>query len=208
MAEIHTLKVQLRHGNGKRINRRLRGSGYVPAVLYGHKKEVKNLTLSADELDTVIRHGNRFVALTGGVSENAFIKEVQWNTWGTAILHVDFARVSADEKIRVTVAVELRGEAPGTKDGGIVKHTLHSIELECEAAAVPEKIVVNINNLEFGQVLCVSDLDFAQGVTALTDSAAVIVSCIVPVESAEEAETPADDQEPEIIGRKKAEEEE
>ena len=208
MAEIHTLKAQLRDRTGKRINRRLRNSGSVPAILYGHKQDVKSLILSAEELDVAIRHGNRFVALTGGVSENAFIKDVQWNTWGTAILHVDFARVSADEKIRVTVAVELRGESPGTKEGGVVKHSLHTIELECEAAAVPEKVVVNINHLEFGQVLCVSDLDFAKGVTALTDSATAVVSCIAPTAVSEEAETTADDEEPEVIGRKKTEEEE
>ena len=207
MAEINTLTVKLRNEYGKRANRRLRNTGRVPAVLYGHQKEVKSLTLSAEELDAAVRHGNRFVALSGALSENAFIKDVQWNTWGTEILHIDFARVSAHEKVRVTVAVELRGEAPGTKDGGVVKHVLHSIELECEAAAIPEKIDVNINHLGFGKTLYVSNLELPKGATALVDATAAVVSCLAPVEVAEE-ETSAGDNEPEVIGRKKAEDEE
>ena len=207
MAEIYTLTVKLRDEYGKRSNRRLRNAGQVPAVLYGHKQKVQSLTLSAEELDAAVRHGNRFVALSGGVSESAFIKDVQWNTWGTQILHVDFARVSAHEKVHVTVAIELRGESPGTKDGGVVKHTLHTIELECEAASVPEKISVNINHLEYGKVFHVSDLGLPQGVKALTDVTTVVVSCVAPVEVSEE-ETAAEEEEPEVIGRKKAEEEE
>ena len=208
MAEFHTLAVELRDVCSKRGNRRLRDAGKVPAILYGHKQEAKSLVLSAEELDAAVRHGNRFVALSGGVSENAFIKDVQWNTWGTEILHVDFARVSADEKVHVTVAVELRGESPGTRDGGVVKHMLHTIELECEAATVPEKISVNINHLEFNQVLHVSDLDLPKGVKALTDVATPVASCLAAVEVAEEEEATPGDGEPEVIGRKKAEAEE
>jgi len=207
MAEIHTLTVKLRDVGSKRANRRLRGSGQVPAVLYGHKKESKSLTLSANELYAAVRHGNRFVALAGSLAENAFIKDLQWNTWGTEILHVDFARVSADEKITVTVAVELRGEAPGVKDGGIVKHVMHNIELECEAASVPEKIEVNINRLAFDQTLCVSDIELPKGVRALTDDTALVVSCVAPVEVSEEETAATDEAEPEVIGRKKTEEE-
>jgi len=207
MAEIHTLTVNLRNESGKRANRRLRNAGRVPAVLYGHGKEVKSLALTADELGAAVRHGNRFVALSGGLSESAFIKDVQWNTWGTEILHVDFARVSADEKVHVTVAVELRGESPGTKDGGVVKLTMHTIELECEAASIPEKIDVNINQLEFGKALHVSDLELPKGAKALIDPATVVVSCVAPVEVSDE-ETAAGEEEPEVIGRKKADGEE
>jgi len=207
MADFHTLTVALRGTGSKRSNRRLRAAGQVPAVLYGHKKESRSLTLSASELYAAVRHGNRFVALSGGVSENAFIKDLQWNTWGTEILHVDFARVSADEKITVTVAVELRGEAPGIKEGGVVKQTTHTIELECEAASVPEKIEVNINRLEYEQILLVSDIELPKGVVALTDAATHVVSCVAPVEVSDEETAEGDGSEPEVIGRKKEDEE-
>lgn len=207
MAKAQTLTVKLRDSHGKRRNRRLRDAGSIPAVLYGHKQASQSLTLAADEVEAAIRHGNRFVELSGDVKEKAFIKEVQWNTWGNKILHIDFARVSEHESITVTVSVELRGEAPGTKDGGVVKHVLHSIELECEAASIPEKIEVNINQLEFNQILHVSDLVLPQGAKTAMDPTTVVVSCAPLVEVAEE-ETAAGEDEPEVIGRKKSEDEE
>jgi large subunit ribosomal protein L25 len=186
----------------------LRNTGIVPAVLYGHKQEPKSLSLKSEEIETVVRHGNHFVALTGDVSESAFIKQVQWNTWGSGILHVDFARVGAHEKVRVAVAVELRGEAPGTKEGGVVKHALHTLELECEASAVPEKIEVSINHLEFSQAIHIKDIGFPKGVMPLIDGETLVVSCAAPIEESEEEAGAAGGAEPEVIGRKKAEENE
>lgn len=206
MAKAQTLTVKVRDSHGKRRNRRLREAGSVPAVLYGHKQEPKSLMVPVEELEAAVRHGNRFVALQGDIKENAFIKDVQWNTWGNQILHVDFARVSADEKMRVTIPVELRGEAPGTKEGGVVKHFMHSIELECEAASVPEKIEVNINQLEFNQTFHVSDLELPPGATALVDAASVVVTCGAQVEVSDE-ESAEGENEPEVIGRKKADDE-
>jgi large subunit ribosomal protein L25 len=144
--------------------------------------------------------------LRGGLTEQALIKEVQWNTWGTEVLHVDFARVSEHEKITVSVPLELRGEAPGTKEGGIIKHVLHHIELECEAASVPEKIEVNVNHLVFNALIHVSDIELPPGTKSLTDASLLVVGCVPPVEESEE-DSVAGDEEPEVIGRKKAEEE-
>ncbi len=206
MAKTQTITVKKRDSLGKRRNRRLRSAGNVPAVLYGHKQAVEPLTIPADEIEAVVRHGNRFVELAGDLREKAFIKEVQWNTWGTEILHVDFARVSEHEKVLVTVPVELRGEAPGTKDGGVVKHVLHTIELQCEAASVPEKLEVNINHLEFNQTIQVKDLVLPRGATVTVDPATLIVSCALPVEVSEE-ENADDGAQPEVIGRKKSEDE-
>jgi len=205
MAKAQALNVQIRESYGKRRNRRLRKAGSVPAILYGHQQDVISLTLAEEDITAIVRGGNRFVALQGAINEKAFIKECQWDTWGSTILHIDFARVSEHEKVRVTVAIELRGESPGTKDGGIVKHTLHSVELECEAASVPEKLEVNINNLAFNQTLYVSDLVVPPGAKILAEPTAVVVNCGQPVEVSEET-AEVGGAEPEVIGRKKTEE--
>ena len=202
--EVETLTVELRETLGKRRNRRLRASGKIPAVLYGHKKANISLMLPVEEIETALRHGTRFVQLKGAVNEKAIIKACKWDTWGVTVQHIDFARVSEHEKIRVSVPVELRGESPGVKAGGAVKHVLHTIELECQAAAVPDHLVVNINHLGFNETICVKDLEIPAGSTVLTDSAQIVVSCLPIVEAVETAET-AGDAEPEIIGRKKAE---
>jgi len=208
MVEVATLKVELREAHGKRVNRRLRASGKVPAILYGHRQKCVSLSIPVEMLDAVIRRGNRFVQLSGAVREKAIIKECQWDTWGKEVLHVDLTRVSEHEKIRVTVALELRGEAPGTKEGGVVRQQLHEIELECEAAAVPEKIEVNINHLELGHTILVSNLSLPVGSVALTDAGLLVVSCATAVEVPEAEEKAADGSEPEVIGRKKEEAEE
>jgi len=209
MSEVATLNVELREAHGKRVNRRLRASGKVPAILYGHRQKCVSLSIPVEMLEAVIRRGNRFVQLSGAVREKAIIKECQWDTWGKDVLHVDLTRVSEHEKIHVTVALELRGEAPGTKEGGVVRQQLHEIELECEAASVPEKIEVNINHLELGQVIHVGNLPLPDGSAALTDAGLLVVSCATAVEVPEVEETAAaDGSEPEIIGRKKEESEE
>ena len=208
MAEIKSLAVELRQETGKRRNRRLRQSGKIPAVLYGHKQDVVSLALEADEVAAVIRHGNRFVALTGAVNERAFIKECQWNTWGTEVLHVDFARVSEHERIRMTVPFVLRGEAPGVKEGGVVKQHIHTVEIECEPSNAPEKIDLNINNLQFNQIIHLSEVELPEGVKILGDLNVPAVECTEAVEAPEAEEAAAGGEEPEVIGRKKEDEEE
>ncbi|NUQ63393.1 MAG: 50S ribosomal protein L25 [Pirellulales bacterium] len=205
MAE--TLNVQIRETRGKRRARRQRAAGVIPGILYGHGEETVSLSVPAEQLDAAIRHGSRLVNLAGAVTEQAFIRELQWDTWGTHILHVDLTRVSAHEKVEVRVAVELRGEAPGVKQGGIVEQPIHELDIECEVSSIPEKIEVNINHLELDQSITVADLKLPPTVRVLEDATAVVVQCNVPAEEAEPAEgVPAEGAEPELIGRKKTEE--
>ncbi|MBQ9872900.1 MAG: 50S ribosomal protein L25 [Thermoguttaceae bacterium] len=208
MVELLTLSVERRETVGKRRNRRLRESGKTPAVLYGHKKEVVNLAVATELVEAALRHGSRFVQLSGAVSERAFIKEVQWNVWGDVALHVDFTRVSEHERVQLSVPVELRGEAPGLKDGGVVKQHLHMIEIEAEPTSAPEKIVVGVNDLGFNQQIRVSEVAAPEGVKLLADPELIVVECVEQVEVQETESEAAEGAEPEVIGRKKAEEEE
>ena len=201
------MKVQRRETRGKRNARRLRQAGSLPAVLYGHGEETIPLSLSAEELESAVRHGHRLVSLSGAVNEQAFVRELQWDVWGKDIVHADFTRVSAHEKVRVQVTVELRGEAPGLKQGGVIKQSVHQVSIECEVTALPEKLHVNVNQLNLGQVITIGDLDLPPTVRVLMDPETVVVECHEPIEVAEEAAGPAEAAEPEVIGRKKEEEE-
>ncbi len=205
MAEV--LTVEIREHAGKHHSRRLRNSGSIPVVLYGHGKENVCLSASAEQLDAVIRHGSRLIDLTGAVGESAFIREVQWDTWGTHVLHVDFTRISADEKVDVQLLVELRGEAPGVKEGGVVEHLIHEVHVECPASAVSEKLEVNINSLKLGESITVADLKLPEGASVHGDPTAVVVHCVEPVEGPEEEAAEAAPTEPEVIGAKEKEEE-
>lgn len=196
------LNVEIRQTRGKRNARRMRAAGKIPAVLYGHGKECVDLCIPHEALDQVIRHGSRVVMLSGAVNERAQIKDLQWNTWGNEVLHVDFTRVSAHEKIEVALPVELRGEAPGVRDGGVVEQLLHEINLACPADAVPENITVSVNQLELGSSVSVGDLELPKGATCLDEASSVIVHCVEPVAAPEEEEEAAAEGEPEVIGQK------
>lgn len=200
------LKVQLRQTRGKHHARRLRRAGGVPGVLYGHGEENVSLSVPADQLDALVHHGGRMVALSGAVNEPAFIRDVQWDTWGTHVLHVDFTRISEHERVEVQVPLELRGEAPGIKEGGVVEQLIHAVQLECPAAAIPEKLTVGINDLQLHGSITIADLELPAEAAVLGDSAAVVVHCVEPIAVPEEEVAEAAVAEPEVIGAKEEEE--
>ncbi len=150
------LAVQPRETEGKHGNRRLRQSGKIPGILYGHGLESVPLAVAADALTAAIRHGSRLVSLTGAVNESAFIRDLQWDTWGTHIIHVDFTRISEHEIVEVRVPVELRGEAPGVREGGVVVQHVHEVEIACPASVIPDKLHVNINHLKLNESILLS----------------------------------------------------
>jgi large subunit ribosomal protein L25 len=212
MAEVIQLVVERREVRGSMGARRLRRKGLVPGVVYGHKEAVVPVAFDGEVVLKAVRHGVRVLDLQAdGSVQKALIRELQWDHLGKDLLHVDFYRVAADERIRVPVALELRGTAPGVSAGGVLDQPLHNVDIECLAIAVPESIRVNINELQLGQALHVKDLHLPEGVKVLADPDAVVVQVKSPEEEPEPTAGPAAEQaEPEVIGRqaKAAEEEE
>jgi len=201
------ISVENRDLTGTRNNRRLRRSGFVPAVLYGHGLENLSLKVRECDLAAAIRHGSRVVDLTGAASESALIRAVAWDTFGLEILHVDFARVSADERIEVKVPIELKGQSPGVKEGGVIELLIHEVEIECPALKIPDKLVLGISDLKIDDSLTTSDLVLPEGVQLRSHVGEVVVHCVMPKEQEEEAPEVAAPGEPEIIGRKPDQEE-
>lgn len=200
-----TLQVTLRTTTGSAEARRLRRSGMVPAILYGHGEPAVGLAVSRDAVAAAIRHASRIVQLQGAVKTGALIRDLQWDTFGVEPLHVDFLRVSATDRIRVKVPVELKGECPGQRAGGIVNLVLHEIELECGADQVPERVHANVGHLELGHSVKVRELEIPAGVRAILDGDETAVTCALPGrKAAEEVAAPV---EPEVIGRKAGAEE-
>ncbi len=147
------LNVSVRDELGSGPVRRLRRAGRIPAILYGHGEANVNLSIPTAEIKAALRHGSKLVDLQGGVNEKALIRIVQWDCYGSDVLHLDLTRVSEQERVEVTVSLELKGEAPGSKEGGIVDHHLFDVEIECPAGEIPDKLVASIKNLHLGQSL-------------------------------------------------------
>jgi large subunit ribosomal protein L25 len=202
-----TLNVNIREEVGSNAAKRVRKAGCVPAVLYGHGGENMNLALPAEELNAAIRHGSRLVHLKGDIDQTALIREVQWDTFCTQVLHVDLTRVSAGETVQVAVPLELRGEAPGAREGGMIEHVAHEIQLECPASSIPDKIEVSINSLGLSEAIKMTDVQLPQDAKLLSNADTVVAQCSAPVEVAEEELEAAEPAEPEMIGRRAAEEE-
>jgi large subunit ribosomal protein L25 len=204
------LTVEARKQFGKRNNRRLRYDGKLPAVLYGHGEEVVSLALKADELESTVRHGAKVVDLSGAATGKALLQDVQWDTFFHHVLHVDLLRVRAGEKVSVEVPIELRGEAPGANEGGIVEQLIHSVEIEVPLDLVPEKLHVSVKNLQIGGTLLIKDIiDLPSGATVAIDPEEIVVQCEMPAAEEEAAaEETAGAAEPEVISKGKEEEEE
>lgn len=206
MAETVVLSVQSRTATGSREARRLRKKGMVPAVVYGHQEGTASLSVSADELMKAIRHGARVVDLKNEEKlEKALIRDLQWDPLGHDIFHVDFSRVSADERVVLDVKVEVRGNAPGVAAGGVLVQPLHNLEIECSVIAVPESIRVSVAELQLEGAIHVKDLKLPEGVVAKTDPDAIVVQVMVREEEAEAGAAAGEMAEPEVIGRKAAE---
>lgn len=211
--DIAQLKSEPREAKGSAAVRRLRKTGKLPAVLYGHGQPAENLAVSLRDLKNLLEHKTHVLELVVGESrQQALIKDVQFDHLGMAPIHVDFARVSLTERVKVSVPLDFRGTAVGVTDGGVFDAATKDLEIECVVTQIPESIRVNVAELKIGDFLHVSDIVLPEGIKAITPADAIV--CTVRAKASEEevaapAEGAEGPSEPEIIGRKeKAEESE
>jgi len=203
MAQTAQITAKPRAELGSRANKRLRDAGLIPGVIYGHKEAVVTITLPKKETVNHLKHGAHvFDLAVEGKSEKCLVKEVQYDHLGIEVLHVDFARVSLDEKVEVTVAVELKGEPKGEKDGGVLQQILNELEVECLVTDIPDKIVHNVSEMALDDVVHIKDLKLPSGVRALADPEQIVAQ-VKEIKEEEVAPVAAEGEaEPEVIGKK------
>jgi large subunit ribosomal protein L25 len=200
MSEV--LSVEVRNGRGTRVSRSLRKAGKLPAILYGHGEDPVSLTIPMEQVDAAVRHGQKLVELTGGVTGQALLYDLQWDTYSAHVLHVDLMRVEAGQRVVVEIPVELRGVAPGEREGGVIEQVLHEIKIDVPVAQIPDKLHVNINELHLNETITVSAIeDMPEGATFVTSADETVVHCMPPVELPEEEAVEAA-AEPEVIGER------
>src|SRR5687768_5899476 len=208
---VQTANVTAKPRNelGSRANKRLRDAGFIPAVIYGHKEAVVPVTLPKKEVVGHLEHGAHLFDLSlDGKSEKVLVKEVQYDHLGMEVLHVDFARVSLDEKVELTVPLELKGTPKGEADGAVLQQFINELEIECLVTDIPHSIVHNVTEMEKDAELHIRDLKLPGGVRVMQDEDLLVAAVRevqeeVPTEAAEAATA-----EPEVIGRKPEEGEE
>jgi len=208
MATEVTLKATPRDGTGKGANRKLRATGRVPGVVYGHNEKTRAVSLDAHELQTLfskISVENTVIKLTieGEKGEvQALVREVQTNPVKGSVVHVDFLQLHAGEMVDVEVPVHLVGTAAGVKAGGVMDHQIHELPVRCLPAAIPESIEVDVSHLELGDSIHVGELKVPEGVEVDMDPERTVCSVVAPavLEVAEPAEVAEGMPQPERIG--------
>jgi large subunit ribosomal protein L25 len=214
MAETVTIAAQHRDsaknkGTGTRVSRKIRAAGRVPAIVYGHKQKPQPVSVTHDDVWMLIKKKAHVAQLSvGDQSELVLVRDIQWDHLGKEILHVDFARVSADEKVETEVPLAFHGVAIGTTEGGMFEVVIHNIPVRCLATAIPDSLRVEIGDLKVGQGIHVSELVLPEGLEVLADPEQLVAHVVVrsaEPEPAAGAEGPA---EPEVIGRKPGDEKE
>ncbi|MCE5328197.1 MAG: 50S ribosomal protein L25 [Planctomycetaceae bacterium] len=203
------LKANPRPRTGTHGSRSLRKQSLIPAVIYGHGLANENVALPVHEVELAVKHGERLLELdVSGAIQNVLIKEVQWDTYGVDVIHVDLTRVNLDERVEVTVPIILKGTPVGLIEGGSLQQVSAEVDLECPVVAIPESLSVQVNALKVDDVITMADLKLPEGSVLKSDAATIVCTVVI---IAEEVAAPAGEEgaaaEPEVIGAKKEEEE-
>jgi len=219
MREKITLEVEPREETGKNANRRLRGSGQVPGVVYGLDKNPFLVSVSPKRLGEILHleSGRNTIFTLSLVGQDqtraAMIKELQRDPVTEDLLHVDFIRLDLQKTITVSIPVRLEGTPEGVKnEGGVVDFIHREIEVECLPKDIPEHVDVDVSGLHINQNVSVADLPVTEGVRILDEPSTVIAVVVPPRTEAvaveeEEAEPTEEGAEPEVIKKGKEAEE-
>jgi len=185
MKELN-LTVEKRDGTGKGINRRLRRDGDIPAVVYGPdtapipvKVNYRNLYRLMHDvpMNTII---NLDINGDDQPARKVLIRELQKDPVTGSLIHLDFHHIPMDKPITLTVPITAVGIPIGVKTfGGIVQYARREIDISCLPANIPDKIEVDISELNVGDSVHVSDLTVGD-VTILTNAARTLITVVAP----------------------------
>jgi len=212
MAVEMKLAVAKRSVKGSTACRRLRRSGKIPGVVYGHQIDPLAIEVAWDSLAPVLKAGTRVVDLdVEGNVEKAMFRDIQWDTFGSEVNHIDFSRIDPNDRVEVEVPIVLKGTAPGVLAGGVLDFHLHSVTIECLAIAIPDNIPVKVADLQIEQAIHVRELELPPNTVVKNDPETVVVQVkhiVEVVEPTAEGAAEPGPTEPEIVGRKVKEAEE
>lgn len=194
MVDVLELTAQARANAGRGAARALRRQGRVPAIVYGGSQDPENIDLDARTLVREVQKGgfeNRLVDLeVGGTTQRVLPRDVQLHPVSEAPLHVDFMRLAPGAEVRVTVRTVFKNEeeSPGIRRGGLVNVVRHGIEMVCRVDAIPDAIVCDLEGMEIGDSVHISDVQLPPGVRpVITDRDFTIATIAAPTVVKEEA---------------------
>ena len=173
MSIHHTIVAEFRENQGKGASRRLRHQGKVPAIIYGGHRDALALSLSQNELLHASEQESFYssiieIKVGADISQQAVVRDMQRHPYKPIIMHVDFMRVTADEKLTIAVPVHFMGEeiSPAGKASGVViQHLMTEIEIEALPKDLPEFLAVDLSQIKAGDSVMLSDVILPEGVS-------------------------------------------
>jgi len=205
-----TLKVSRRQALGTRESGRLRRQSLTPAVIYGHKEAVVHVAVPTEAFEHLLDEGARMLSLdVDGTAETVLVRDVQFDTFGDDLLHVDFVRIAMDEEIELEVTIDFHGTPVGvTEEGGIFEITSHNVLVACLPSSIPDELRVEVGHLGIGDAVHVSAVEVPDGVRIVTEPEIVLANVAAPtaIEEPEEELEAAEAVEGAVEGEAAAEE--
>lgn len=171
--------------------RRLRREGHLPAIVYGGDRESRPILVEHREVLEILQseHGENTIlelSVEGQKgSEVVMIHDYQVDPLGTQLLHADFVRISLTEIGEFDVPIEVEGVPQGVKEGGVLDHILREIKVRCLPTDIPDEIRVDVEELEIGDSLHVSELVIPDNVEVLEEPERTVVSVVPPMKEEE-----------------------
>jgi large subunit ribosomal protein L25 len=209
MSEQLTLSAETRERAGKGASRAIRREGRVPAVIYGNRQDPISIHLEEKALVKALSTGHFMNAIAmidvGGEQVRTLPKDVQFHPVSDRPLHVDFLRIGEHSTVHVNVPVHFTNDeaAPGIKRGGVLNVVRHELELICDAASIPEEVVIDLAGYDIGDSIHISAVKLPEGSrSAIDDRDFTIATLVAPSamkqsegEEAAEAAAPAEAEE-------------
>jgi large subunit ribosomal protein L25 len=214
MAKQVKLKAERRPNVGRSAVSKLRARGLIPAVIYGGKDKPQPLQVAARDINAMMSQAsgeNVLVELEiagEAPSRTALVQEVQHSPVKGDIQHVDFHAISMDEMIQAEVPLEPVGTPVGVKTfGGLLEQSLRVLAIECLPGDLPDRITVDVSQMNIGDAIHVRDIQLPSGVTPKVQLDLTVLSVLAPVVEEERAATEAEAAAagPEVITEKKEE---
>lgn len=195
-----SLEVSKREVRPRSLRNKLRHEGKVPAIVYGYNVESTPISFDGQTFSKLLRENGANAVVTmniDGNKVNTLVHKVQTNTFTNHFEHVEFLSVNMSEETEVETEIVLIGEAVGAKSGGVLAQNLYTVLVSATPDNLPERIEVDVTNLDLGDSITVADLPENNKYKVVTDSEEQIAAVVAP---AEETETTDVASEPEVIG--------
>ena len=184
--ETATLVAEKRNESGSRLAKRLRQNGWMPCIMYTPHKPSQSLKVKRHDFMTLVRHHGRQnviidLDINGDTPHKVLLKDLQLDHITDYAIHADFLEISMTKKLRMMVAIQLKGEPVGvTQQDGILEHLLRTVEVECLPTDIVKEFQMDVSGLNIDDSLFVRDIKADPKLTIMTQGDIAVASVHMP----------------------------